>query len=39
MRAIIDNEQVDKLDLMGDFASSNQLKRNAKEDKDYVIVD
>lgn len=37
-RQIFEIEAVDKLDLMGDFCHTWNLKRTAKESKDYVIV-
>jgi hypothetical protein len=39
LKAITDQEPVDKLDLAGEFVLNLQLKRTMKEDQDYIVVD
>jgi hypothetical protein len=38
IKAFIENESVDRLDLGSDFVANIHLKRTAKEDKDYIVV-
>lgn len=38
IKAIVDNEAVDRLDLSGDFGFPLYLKRTAKEESDYMVV-